>query len=189
MKPQLERVEIESLRGRNDYLAVYDTALRQINQKGRTELGEVAIERPQLSALDEYIGFAAKYDRAKSIPLRLVQESSGNGELLGELREHRLDRGRDCEIRGGLAGRHRSDCNSSFLRALVVFFQSSIVNRNVNRLRKSDAHLVHALAISVEDLDVQVLEVEFLARNRNTPEVRHDEAGNGRAVGVIEFLA
>ena len=38
---------------------------------------------------------AAKDDRAEAVPLRLVQKPSPVGQLVGELREHRLDRRRE----------------------------------------------------------------------------------------------
>ena len=59
------------------------------------QLGKIAIERPQVAALDEDVGRAAKDDRAKAVPLRLVQERWPRRQLVGQLREHRLDRRRD----------------------------------------------------------------------------------------------
>ena len=61
------------------------------------QLGKVAIERPQVAALDVHLGAAAKDDRAEAVPLRLVQEAVAGGKLVGELREHRLDRRREDE--------------------------------------------------------------------------------------------
>ena len=69
-------------------------------EKRVVQLGKVAIERPQIAALDEHVGSAAKHDRAKPVPLRLVQERPALGKLLGELREHRLDgRRRSAQVR------------------------------------------------------------------------------------------
>ncbi len=103
MKPHLERVEIEPV-GRGDHdLAVHHTAVRQPGQKGLMELRKVAIERPEVPTLDEDLGSAAKDDRAKPVPFGLVQKRP-RGELLCELREHRLDRrrdGKDCACRRG----------------------------------------------------------------------------------------
>src|SRR5207247_10793429 len=72
VKPKLQRVEIEPVGRRDHDLAVDDTAVRQIGKTGRVELGKVAIERPQVPALNEYLGSATKYDRPKSIPLGLI---------------------------------------------------------------------------------------------------------------------
>ena len=55
------------------------------------QLGEIPIERPQVAALNEDALLAAKDDRPKTIPLGLVQEIAGGRQLIGELREHRLD--------------------------------------------------------------------------------------------------
>ena len=65
-----------------------------LSRKSVVQLGKVAIERPQVAALDEDVGLAAKDDRAEAVPLRLEQEAVARGELVGELREHRLDRRR-----------------------------------------------------------------------------------------------
>src|SRR2546422_9620845 len=94
MQPQLQRVEVEPVRCRDHDLAVDHTAVRQAREKRRMELRKVPIERPQVPALDENLGSAAKDNRAKSIPFGLVQERARR-KLLGELREHRLDRWRD----------------------------------------------------------------------------------------------
>ena len=59
------------------------------------QLGEVAIERPQVAALDEDVRVAAEHDGAEAVPLRLEQERARLGQGLGQLRQHRLDRRRD----------------------------------------------------------------------------------------------
>ena len=64
------------------------------------ELGEVAIERPQVAALDEDVAAAAKHDGAEAVPLRLVEERAAGRELVGQLRQHRLDRRLDAEAAG-----------------------------------------------------------------------------------------
>ncbi len=61
------------------------------------QLGEVAIERPQVAALDEDVRIAAKDDRAKAVPLRLVQKPAARRKRVGQLGEHRLDRRRNGE--------------------------------------------------------------------------------------------
>ena len=67
------------------------------SSKRLVQLGKVAVERPQVAALDEHVARAAKDDRAKAVPLRLVEKAVAGGQLVGELREHRLDRRRDRE--------------------------------------------------------------------------------------------
>ena len=60
------------------------------------QVGEVAIERPRVAALDvDLAGAAAKDDGAKPVPLGLVEPALALGKLVGELREHGLDRRRD----------------------------------------------------------------------------------------------
>ena len=68
------------------------------------QLGEVPIERTQVAALDVNVRFAAKHDRAKAVPLRLVEERAGR-QIVGELREHRLDRRLDRKAHGCGGGR------------------------------------------------------------------------------------
>ena len=59
------------------------------------QLGEVAIERPQVAALDEDVRVAAEHDGAEAVPLRLEEEARRFGQRLGQLGQHRLDRRRD----------------------------------------------------------------------------------------------
>src|SRR5262245_63539984 len=56
VQPQLQRLEIEPA-GRGDYdLAVDDAAIGQPLEQRGVQLGKVAIERPQVAALDEHFG-------------------------------------------------------------------------------------------------------------------------------------
>ena len=93
MKPKLERVEIEPARRRDHDLAVDNAAVRQPFQKGRVKLRKVAVERSQVATLNEDLGYPVKNDGAKAIPFGLIQERCPHGELLGKLREHRLEIG------------------------------------------------------------------------------------------------
>ena len=43
------------------------------------QLGKVAIERPQIAALDEDLAAAAEHDRAETVPLGLVEEVAVGG--------------------------------------------------------------------------------------------------------------
>src|SRR5690349_19444233 len=94
MQPHLQRIEIETL-GRGDHdLAVHDAAVRELRQEYVVELGEVAIERTEIAALDEDVAAAAKHDGAKAVPLRLEQERALGRNVLRELCQHGFD-GRD----------------------------------------------------------------------------------------------
>ena len=75
MQPHLQRVEVEAARRRDDDLAVEDTAGGQLRVEDVVQLGKVAIERPQVAALDVDVVRAAKHERAKAIPLRLEEEA------------------------------------------------------------------------------------------------------------------
>src|SRR5438093_13394869 len=97
MHAKLQRVEVEALRCRDDDLAVEDAAGRQQPLEGVVQLGEVAIERAQIAALDEHARRAAKHDGAKAVPLRFVQEFTAGRQRLDGLREHRGNRRLYCE--------------------------------------------------------------------------------------------
>ena len=101
MQPQLQGIEVEAARRGDDDLAVDDTVVREIRQQRVVQLGKVPIERPQVAALDEHVAAAAKHDRAKAVPLRLVEERAAGWQRVGELGEHRLDGRGD-----GKRGRH-----------------------------------------------------------------------------------
>jgi len=91
MQPHLQTAEIETVGGGHHDLAVQDDAARQLLEQHGVELGEVTIERPQLSALDEDAIAVAKHDRAKAVPLGLEQEVAVLRNLLSELGEHGFD--------------------------------------------------------------------------------------------------
>jgi hypothetical protein len=55
------------------------------------KLGKIPIERTEIAALNERLGAASKHDRAKSVPLGLVEYRFARRQLVGELGEHRLD--------------------------------------------------------------------------------------------------
>ena len=105
MKPELQGVEIESPRRRDHDLTVYDAALGQLLQQRLVQLREIAVERPQVAALDVQVGAATIDDRAESVPLGLEEEVPVGGQGLCQRGEHGLDRGRDRE--GAGAGTHR----------------------------------------------------------------------------------
>ena len=56
MQPKLKGVEIEPARRGDHDFAVNDAAVRQARQKYVVQLGEVAVERPQVATLNEDVG-------------------------------------------------------------------------------------------------------------------------------------
>ena len=76
MKPELERIEVETLRRGDDDLSIHHAVERKVGKKRLTKLRKVAIERPQVAALNEEVGPMAEDDRAKAVPLRLVKKSA-----------------------------------------------------------------------------------------------------------------
>ena len=97
MQTHLQRVEVEPARGGDDDLAVHHAAIREVGKQRLVQFGKVTIERPEIPALDEELGATAKDDRAKPVPLGLVQKRATAGDPIGGLREHRLDRRSDRE--------------------------------------------------------------------------------------------
>src|SRR3954471_22726618 len=97
MQSHLQPAEIEAVRRRHDDLAIHDGADRQLREKDVVQLGEVAIERPQIGALDVdvILARAAKHDRAKPVPFWLEQKIAVYRDGFSEFGEHRIDRGRD----------------------------------------------------------------------------------------------
>ncbi len=78
-------IEVEAVRAGDDDLAVDDAAGRERRQQQRVQLGEVAIERPQIAALDEDVGVAAEDDGAEAVPLRLEEERTRAGSASASL--------------------------------------------------------------------------------------------------------
>ena len=93
--PLEERVEVEHDRRagrgspRDDDLAVDHASLRQAADERLGQLGEVAVERLQVPALDEGRGTVAEDDGAEPVPLGLVQPPGAVRDLAGRRREHR----------------------------------------------------------------------------------------------------
>ena len=97
MQTQLQRVEVETVGCGNHDFAVDHRASRQLLEQRLVHVGEIAVERLQVPALDEDVGAAPEHDGAKSVPLRLVEIVPVPGQDVGELREHGLDRRGDRE--------------------------------------------------------------------------------------------
>ena len=106
MQPHLKRVEIEPVRRGDHDLPVDHAVLGQPLQQRVMQLGEIAVERAEVAALDEEVGRAAKDDGAESVPLRLEEHGAGGGQRVGQLGEHRLDRRRDREGGAGAFSAH-----------------------------------------------------------------------------------
>src|SRR3954469_21366815 len=98
MQPQLQRIEVES-GGTDDHdLAIDHAAARQLLEQSVVQFREIAVERTQITTLDEHVVLATKDDGAKSIPFRLEQERAGSGKLVRQLREHGFDGRCDWEV-------------------------------------------------------------------------------------------
>src|ERR1051325_4585738 len=95
MQAQLQQVKVEAVRRGDHDLAVDHAAVRQRADQPVVQLRKVAIQRLEIPALDVGVASAAKDDRAKAVPLRLEEEITAAWNLLGHLREHRLDGRRD----------------------------------------------------------------------------------------------
>ena len=95
MKPKLQRIEIKAVRRRDDDFPIDDGSSRQPGEQQIVQLGKIAIERPQVPALDVDVIIAAENNRAKAIPFRLVQEALAGWKTVDELGQHRLDRRND----------------------------------------------------------------------------------------------
>src|SRR3954466_8600324 len=75
MKAERQRVEMESACRRDHDLTVDHATVRQALEQHRVELWKIAVERPQIAALDVNLGAAAEDNRAEPVPLGLVHES------------------------------------------------------------------------------------------------------------------
>jgi hypothetical protein len=106
MQPELERIEIEPVRRGDHDFPVDHTVSRQLFQERVVQIGEIAVERAEVAALDEQVGRAAKDDGAESVPFRLEKDGPGGGQCVGQLGEHRLDRRRDREGGAGTSSAH-----------------------------------------------------------------------------------
>src|SRR5207245_4790012 len=92
MDPQEERLEVEPVLARDDDLAVEDAALWERGAKGRLELGEVPIERPQVATLDVDLVPVSEDERSETVPFRLEGPDVPFGKRFRKLGQHPLDR-------------------------------------------------------------------------------------------------
>src|SRR6187551_1830990 len=93
MQAQLQEIEVEALVGSDDDLAIDDTARRQPLEQCLMQFWKIAIERLQVAALYVNGIVAAENDGPEPVPFRFEEKSVSGGDLVGELRQHRLDRG------------------------------------------------------------------------------------------------
>src|SRR5262249_46861445 len=91
VQPELQPIEVESMRGHDDDFAVDDDAGWKLFQQRVVKLGEIAIERPEIAALDVDVRRTAKHDGAKPVPLRFVEKVAISRQRICQLRQHRLD--------------------------------------------------------------------------------------------------
>src|SRR4051812_17634288 len=91
MNAEEERVEVEHVVMGDDDLTIEHDLFGQALAERPFELGEVAVEWLEIAALDVDLVAFTKDERAKAVPLRLVELPSSFGDLRGELREHRCD--------------------------------------------------------------------------------------------------
>src|SRR5262245_38975133 len=97
MKPELERIEVESTRAGDDDLSIHHAVERKVGKQRLAKLGKVAIERSQVAALNEEVGAMAENYPAKAIPLRLVKKPASHRQRVRKLSQHRLNRWYDRE--------------------------------------------------------------------------------------------
>src|SRR5678815_5687780 len=91
MKTQLQRIEVETVGRCDDDLAIDDALRRQPFDQRVVQLGEIAIERTEVPALDVHVALRAEHDGAEAVPFRLEQEAVAFGDRVNELGQHRLD--------------------------------------------------------------------------------------------------
>jgi hypothetical protein len=137
MKAHLQGVEIEAVRRRDHDLAVEHAVFRQALEQRVVQLRKVAVERPQIAALDLETIALLEHDRPEAVPFRLVEHVALRREHVGELREHRLDRRRH-------RGRRVRARAVSAIRRATRRGQSGSPRRSTTRLVGADSAFVPA---------------------------------------------
>src|SRR5207248_4937020 len=108
-----ERLEIEAARAGDDDLGVEDAAGGNLASERLAELREVAGERPLLAALQVWLAAVPEDEAAEAVPFRLVEPVLAGGNVLGQLRQHGVERRTD--HRGTLASWNRAQPSSCLL--------------------------------------------------------------------------
>ena len=91
---QQQRLEVE--RRRRAAITISPSRTQRSGQRGPErlgQLGEVAVERLEVAALDVDLVAVAEDERAEAVPLRLEQPAVAGRQAVGRLGEHRLERG------------------------------------------------------------------------------------------------
>src|SRR6516164_11484383 len=92
MQPQLQQIEIEAARcNDNDFPVEYATRGQRLLQ-GLKQIGEVAVQRLLIAALDVDFVAVAKDQGSESIPLGLEDPVVSGGQLVNPLGEHGQNR-------------------------------------------------------------------------------------------------
>jgi hypothetical protein len=117
MQSLLQRVEVQAAGRRDHDLAVEDAARRQLLDQGVLELREVAVQRLEVAALQQEAVRVAESQRAKAVPLGFELEAGFIGQRVGDLGEHRFDRG--CgHVGGSHVARRQETCARRALRRI-----------------------------------------------------------------------
>src|SRR5262249_33736418 len=83
---QEQRIEVEAAAGGDHDLAVENAAIGELGTQLDLELGKVAAQRLEIAALDVDVIAALVDQRAKAVPLRLVDEAGALArQLAGQL--------------------------------------------------------------------------------------------------------
>jgi hypothetical protein len=89
---QLQRIEIQAVWSGDDDLAVKDARRRQSLDQRVVQLGEVAVQRPKIPALNVHVVCGSKDDGPEAIPFWFVEKSVAFREWRRQFGEHRLNR-------------------------------------------------------------------------------------------------
>jgi hypothetical protein len=101
----LERLEVEAVRAGDHELAVEHAARRQLRAERLAQLGEVAVERLLVAALEQQLVAVAEHEHAEAVPLRLEDPARAVGQRVDALGEHRQDRRVDGELHARILSR------------------------------------------------------------------------------------
>src|SRR5215469_6044284 len=91
MKPQLQRIKVETILTHNDDLAIENAAIRQGLRERLQKLGEIAIKRFFVAALDQDFISVAEDECPKAIPLGFEYPVVTCWQLANPLSQHRQD--------------------------------------------------------------------------------------------------
>jgi len=98
MNAQLKGVEVETAVVCDDEFAIEDALLGELFANGVEHLGEVAIERLFIAALEKHFVAIAEDKDAEAVPLGLVDPVALRGNRIHAFGEHRQDGRVDGEL-------------------------------------------------------------------------------------------